>query len=93
MRSLGAVLAAVNDEPQHYRIEHRHPDLAAPIVGFAGSLGVAHVLVARHRRRVRQRGEVGVLVIVGQETGADVRVLPVVGRRPTTYRPRQVVRR
>jgi hypothetical protein len=61
------------DNPPRYRIEHRHPDLATAIVAFADMLPGAHLVVGirRHRQAMREVG--GALVIVNQETEADIK--------------------
>jgi hypothetical protein len=59
--------------PPRYRIEHRHPDLAPLIVAFVDSLKVAHLAVATKRSVLRRRGLDGELVIVDQETEANVK--------------------
>jgi hypothetical protein len=65
------------DGPPRYRIEHRHPDMAALIVAFAKTLPAAYLAVdlRRGRRAIREAG--GALVIVDQETEADIKAFPI----------------
>ena len=58
--------------PPRYRVGLRQPGHAARIVGFADAADGCWALVAAEAARLAAAGEVGRLVVVDQETDADV---------------------
>ena len=60
-----------------YRAEHRAPDRAALIVGFADTPLEYRALLAVAVGRLRRVGDGGELVVVDQETEADLASRPV----------------
>jgi hypothetical protein len=68
------------EQAPRYRVEHRSPDLATLIVGFADKLGHAEALCAVARSRFARERLAGEIAIIDRETDADV------GRPPTVRR-------
>jgi hypothetical protein len=64
-------------EPPRYRIEHRDGDRSPLIVAFADALTVAYREVATRRPAMTRQRTGGELVVVDQETGADVKAFPL----------------
>ena len=54
--------------PPRFRVEHRHPDLAAGIVAFADSPLLAEAALAVAAARLRRHGAGGRLAVVDQAT-------------------------
>ena len=65
-----------------YRVEHRHPDLAAFIVGFSDTPLVAHGRLELVRLWCRRRRIAGELVLVEQAGARDRELLCVAIAEP-----------
>jgi hypothetical protein len=68
------------DAPPRYRIEHRHPEWATLIVGFANARPEGISALWRAAWQLGRAGETGAVVLVDQETERDVEAREI-GRR------------